>query len=97
MTIVKQFESLRQAEAYQNRLYGKHDSVKLVSSPTFSEEGQYVWNVSPAAVKPNRVPLYACQECGRKFYSTAAAQRASFGDNGCPGCGGSDIDLYVSQ
>lgn len=36
--------------------------------------------------------LFECQECGRKFYSVAAAEKAMFGDTGCPGCGGSDID-----
>ncbi len=53
----------------------------------------------PIASKPRvaRIPLYACLECGRKFYSTRAAEKASFGDDGCPGCGGSDIDLYVSR
>jgi len=35
---------------------------------------------------------WRCQECGRKFRSVRAAQRAAFGDEGCPGCGGSDID-----
>lgn len=47
------------------------------------------------ATKTKKIPLFQCQECGRKFYSTTAAERASFGDNGCPGCGGSDIDIYV--
>ena len=28
--------------------------------------------------------MFACQECG---------QRAAFGDEGCPDCGSSDIDL----
>jgi DNA-directed RNA polymerase subunit RPC12/RpoP len=40
-----------------------------------------------------REVLYTCQECSRPFYSTAAARKASFGDAGCPGCGGSDIDV----
>jgi hypothetical protein len=44
-----------------------------------------------------RLPLFACCECGHKFYSAAAAERASFGDSGCPGCGGSDIDEYFSS
>lgn len=35
--------------------------------------------------------MYACQECGRKFKTIAAAERAV--DRGCPNCGGSDIDL----
>jgi hypothetical protein len=44
---------------------------------------------------PDRKPLFKCQECGRKFYSVKAAENASYGDRGCPGCGGSDIDVYT--
>ena len=25
-----------------------------------------------------------CEECGKKFHSQQAAERAAFGDNGCP-------------
>ena len=35
--------------------------------------------------------MWKCLECGRKFKTTAAAERAS--NHGCPGCGGVDIDL----
>lgn len=35
--------------------------------------------------------MYACQECGRKFKTAAAAARAI--NNGCPNCGGVDIDI----
>jgi predicted nucleic acid-binding Zn-ribbon protein len=35
--------------------------------------------------------MFQCQECGKKFKTTAAAERAS--SNGCPKCGGCDIDL----
>ena len=45
--------------------------------------------------KPVRIPLFECQECKRPFYSVKSAERASYSDAGCPGCGGSDIDLYV--
>lgn len=34
---------------------------------------------------------WACLECGRGFRTVAAARRAMH--DGCPGCGGSDIDL----
>lgn len=44
-----------------------------------------------------RVPLFACMECGKRFYSVGAAERGSFGDDGCPGCGGSDIDIYAGK
>lgn len=44
-----------------------------------------------------REPLFACQECGKKFYTAASADRAAFGDHGCPKCGGSDIDIYVKN
>lgn len=36
---------------------------------------------------------FYCQECGYKFRSIKSAERASFGDSGCPKCGGSDIDM----
>lgn len=35
--------------------------------------------------------MFKCQECGRKFRTTKAAERAAL--NGCPGCNGVDIDL----
>jgi predicted nucleic acid-binding Zn-ribbon protein len=34
---------------------------------------------------------FKCQECGRRFRTVAAAERAV--DKGCPGCGGVDIDV----
>src|SRR5262249_20784568 len=37
---------------------------------------------------------FKCLECGRKFKTVRAAERASM--NGCPKCGGVDIDLDVS-
>lgn len=37
-TINKQFDTLKQAERFQNRLYNRYDYVRLVSSPTFSEK-----------------------------------------------------------
>ena len=40
-------------------------------------------------------PRWKCQECGRKFRTTKAAERASM--NGCPKCGGVDIDLDVDE
>ena len=32
-------------------------------------------------------------ECGYRFRTVAAAQKAAFGNDGCPKCGGADIDL----
>jgi DNA-directed RNA polymerase subunit RPC12/RpoP len=49
------------------------------------------------AHRRGRVPEYQCLECGRKFYTTRAAEAATFGDDGCPGCGGTDIDVYVDR
>ena len=39
--------------------------------------------------KGTRKADFVCLECGRKFYSTKAAERAA--SDGCPGCGGVDI------
>lgn len=36
--------------------------------------------------------VWACLECGKIFKSVKAAEKAMFGDHGCPKCGGSDID-----
>ena len=44
--IKKTYKTLAQAERYQNRLYNKYNSVQLVSFPHFSEDGEYVWEVS---------------------------------------------------
>jgi len=35
--------------------------------------------------------LFKCQECGQKFYTLAAAERAH--NTGCPKCNGKDIDI----
>jgi hypothetical protein len=44
--------------------------------------------------KAPKVPSgFYCQECGHAFRTVKAAERASFGPDGCPNCGGADIDL----
>lgn len=48
---------------------------------------------SPAPVRKPCSSGFACLECGHKFRTIKAAERAAFGENGCPKCGGSDIDL----
>jgi predicted nucleic acid-binding Zn-ribbon protein len=35
--------------------------------------------------------MFQCQECGRIFKTARAAEKASW--DGCPECGGSDIDI----
>jgi rubrerythrin len=47
--------------------------------------------ITKQAPRPRREAQFACQECGRKFKSRQAAERASW--SGCPGCGATDIDL----
>jgi len=37
--------------------------------------------------------MFACMECGRKFKSVRAAEKAA--NDGCPGCGGVDVDIDV--
>lgn len=41
-----------------------------------------------------RTKDWQCQECGRRM-TARQAEKAMFGIDGCPGCGGADIDLYV--
>ena len=35
--------------------------------------------------------IFVCLECGEEFFSGEEAEEASL--NGCPGCGGVDIDI----
>ena len=44
--ITKYFKSIKQAEKYQNSLYSKFPYVRLFSSPMWSEDGQYTWEIS---------------------------------------------------
>lgn len=44
--ITKQFETIKQAERFQNSLYSKYNRVRLVSFPVCSENGTYKWEVS---------------------------------------------------
>jgi predicted nucleic acid-binding Zn-ribbon protein len=39
---------------------------------------------------------FVCLECGYKFRSAVTAENAAFRD-GCPSCGGTDIDLDVNE
>lgn len=48
----------------------------------------------PAPKKKPAPRDWQCQECGKRM-TLATAERCAFGD-GCPRCGGSDIDLAVS-
>lgn len=45
-TISKRFKTIKQAEKYQNSLYSKFPYVRLLSAPLWSEDGQYIWEVS---------------------------------------------------
>lgn len=38
---------------------------------------------------------FACMECGRRFRTARAAERAA--NEGCPNCGGTDVDLNVES
>ena len=42
-----------------------------------------------------RLAMFCCLECGKKFKSVRAAEKASY--DGCPKCGGVDIDLDVKR
>lgn len=39
--------------------------------------------------------MWKCQECGRKFRTVQAAERAA--SDGCPNCGGVDVDVDVGD
>jgi predicted nucleic acid-binding Zn-ribbon protein len=39
--------------------------------------------------------MFVCLECGKKLRTARAAEKASY--NGCPKCGGVDIDLDTTE
>jgi hypothetical protein len=43
--ISKTFKTIKQAEKFQNSLYNRFNYVALTSSPIWSEEGVYTWDV----------------------------------------------------
>lgn len=43
--VKKDCKTLKRAEGYQDMLYNIYDKVKLVKSPKYSEDGEYVWEV----------------------------------------------------
>jgi predicted nucleic acid-binding Zn-ribbon protein len=44
-------------------------------------------------MKTNKRTRFQCQECEHTFYAWAPASGASFAPEGCPECGGDDIQL----
>lgn len=44
-TIKKHFDTIKKAENYQAKLCNKYNYVRLVSFPTFSENGNYIFQV----------------------------------------------------
>ena len=43
MIISKVFYTYKQAEKFQNKLYGQYSKVEMISAPTYSQEGEYIW------------------------------------------------------
>ena len=45
--------------------------------------------------KAKKTSGFACMECGKRFRTIAAAEKAS--SEGCPKCGGCDVDLSTEE
>ena len=43
--ISKYFDTLGEAERYQDELYSEHEKVECLRTPSFEEAGTYVWRV----------------------------------------------------
>lgn len=46
VTTSKYCKTLKQAERHQNSLYSKYPYVNLITFPTMSDEGLYIWEIS---------------------------------------------------
>jgi hypothetical protein len=44
--ITKQFDTIRQAERYLEKLYGIYSYARLVACPLWSESGAYIFEVN---------------------------------------------------
>lgn len=44
MKLSKECKTLKAAERYQNSLYERFDYVRLIQSPRFTEDGNYIWD-----------------------------------------------------
>jgi hypothetical protein len=72
---------------------GRTISFAEVCAAAEPDERPIVVPPKPKKVKAPRD--WQCQECGRRM-TLKQAERAMSGINGCPNCGGVDIDLVVS-
>lgn len=48
--------------------------------------------VGDDSMPAKKTPMFQCQECDRTFNTVRGAEKAR--NNGCPKCGGCDIDFY---
>lgn len=56
---------------------------------------EYILDKHEEYEERKNTPIFECMECGEKFNDTESAEIAM--DEGCPGCDGSDIDIYVRK
>jgi hypothetical protein len=78
------------ARPASNRSSARVDSLGGKNIPTGLEMNPK-WAIFGVRTLPREdKTMFRCQECGRKFKTARAAEKASF--DGCPKCGGCDID-----
>jgi DNA-directed RNA polymerase subunit RPC12/RpoP len=94
------FFSIRAGEKKEVKRYPGVANDQLIS--TFEQQSGWYLSLGgrteeardPKAAKSSGLG-YKCLECGKKFKTTKAAENAV--NNGCPKCGGSDIDLDTGK
>ncbi len=60
-----------------------------------TNDGLVICRCAAPKAKPRKAAAprdWKCNECGRRM-TMKAAERAMFGENGCCGCGGADIEF----
>ena len=70
----------------------KKSQTKKVTDAYSPEQLKSLRGFDPKGFTQKLKKDYKCQECG-KMMTAKAAEKAMYSDRGCPGCGGSDIDL----
>ena len=84
--------------AYVEEVCEEHrDQPRFGCEECNAEEEEPEEDMTENNVSEGKDSGFSCMECGHKFKTIKAAERAAFGPNGCPKCGGSDIDLTGTE
>jgi Zn finger protein HypA/HybF involved in hydrogenase expression len=99
MRILKKLAILLPTKVCHAKIVDTHDTtMALKASAKFALGLLRIWADGTEALvhRGEQEMSFVCLECGYKFRSAVTAENAAFRD-GCPSCGGTDIDLDTGE